>query len=218
MHSRMSVQNGDSVMLQQTVCELIDRFKSGRTNFKHGEGARLLSTSITDTKMETVRDLMLQNRRVAIDEVVHQLQISHGSAYEIIHNRLTFHKVSARRVPEQLKELHEEKRLEICKRFLDSCGAEGDHFLERIVTENETWIHHFESESKCQSMEWKHAHSPAKRKFKTHPTAGKLMLTLFGGFTRATAGTLSRERSTVHSARYSGTLCDKLKHAVRRLL
>jgi hypothetical protein len=90
-------------MLQHIVCELTDRFKSGRTSFKHEEEARRLSTSITDTKTETVRDINLQNRRVAIDEVAHQLQISHGSAYEIIHNRLTFHKVSARRVPEQLK-------------------------------------------------------------------------------------------------------------------
>jgi len=28
-------------------------------------------------------------------------------------------------------------------------------------------------------MERKHPHSPANKKFKTHPTAGKLMLTVF---------------------------------------
>jgi hypothetical protein len=33
--------------------------------------------------------------------------------------------------------------------FLDSCGAEGDHFLERIVTEDETCIDRYEPESKC---------------------------------------------------------------------
>jgi hypothetical protein len=77
--------------------------------------------------METVRDIILQNRRVSFNEVAQELQISHGLAYEITHKRLTFLKVSARRVPEQLEELHEEKRLEICKRFLDSCGAEGEH-------------------------------------------------------------------------------------------
>jgi hypothetical protein len=115
-----------------------------------------------NARTERVRDLILQNRRVAIDEVAPQLQNSRGSAYEIIHNRLTFHRVIARRVPEQPKELHEEKRLEICKRFLDSCGAESDHFLERIVTEEETWIQNYEPESKCQRMEWKYPHSPEK--------------------------------------------------------
>jgi hypothetical protein len=76
---------------------------------------------------------------------------------------------------------------------LNSCGAEGDHILDRIVTEDETWIHHYEPESKFQSMEWKHPHSSTKRKFKKHPTAGKLMLTVFLGFIRATAGTLATE-------------------------
>jgi hypothetical protein len=111
MHRRMSVQYGNSAMLQH-----IDRFNSGRTSLKGEEGARRPFTSFTDTKTERVRDMILQNRRVAIDEVAHQLQISHGSAYEIIHNRLAFHKVGARRVPEQIKELHEENHLEICKR------------------------------------------------------------------------------------------------------
>ena len=179
MHRRMSVQYGNYVVLQQIVCELIERFKSGRRNFKHEEGAKRPSTSVTDTKTETARDTILQNRPVAIGEVAHQLRNSHGSAYEIIRNRLAFHKVSARRVPEQLKELHEENHLDICKRFLDSYGVEGDHFLERIVTEDETWIHYYKPESKCQSMECKHPHSPAKRKFKTHPTVGKLILPIF---------------------------------------
>jgi len=58
---------------------------------------------------------------------------------------------------------------------LDCYGAEGDHFLERIVTVDETWTHHYEQESKHQSIDWKHRHSPTKKKFKTHSTAGKLM-------------------------------------------
>ena len=79
----------------------------------------------------------------------------------------------------QLTELRKEKCCNICKQLLDHCGTEGDHFLERIVTEDETWIHQYEPESKHQSVEWKHPHLPAKKKFKTYPTAGKLLLTVF---------------------------------------
>jgi hypothetical protein len=39
--------------------------------------------------------MILQNRQVKVEEVAHQLQIICGSAYEIIHNRLAFDKVSA---------------------------------------------------------------------------------------------------------------------------
>jgi hypothetical protein len=37
--------------------------------------------------------MILQNRRVTVDEVARQLQLSHGAAYEITQNRLAFHKV-----------------------------------------------------------------------------------------------------------------------------
>jgi hypothetical protein len=34
------------------------------------------------------------------------------------------------------------------------------------VTGDETWTHHYEPESKHQSMDWEHRHSPTKKKFK----------------------------------------------------
>jgi hypothetical protein len=52
-------------------------------------------------------------------------------------------------------------------------------FLERIVTADETWLHHYEPESKAQSMAWKLPTSPVAKKFKSQPSAGKIMLTLF---------------------------------------
>ena len=121
--------------------------------------------------------------------------------------------VCARLVPKQLTELHKEECLDMCKWLLDHSGPEGDHFLERIVTEDATWIHHYEPDGKHKHMEWKHPHSPARKKFRTDPTAGKLNFQ-FLGLTRAATGTLSRESfGTVTSARDSEMLCDKLKPA-----
>ena len=50
---------------------------------------------ITEGNIERVRDMVLFDRRVTIDEVAHVLQISHGSAYEMMHNKLGFHEVCA---------------------------------------------------------------------------------------------------------------------------
>jgi histone-lysine N-methyltransferase SETMAR len=55
----------------------------------------------------------------------------------------------------------------------------GDDFLSTIVTGDEIWIHHFETETKRQSMEWHHTNSPRKRKFKAIPSASKIMATVF---------------------------------------
>ena len=56
---------------------------------------------------------------------------------------------------------------------------EGEAFLEKIVTDDETWVHFFEPESKRQSMEWYHTTSLRKKKFKTVRSAGKVMATVF---------------------------------------
>ena len=115
--------------------------------------------------------MVLLHRRVTADEVAHVLQISHGSAYELMHNKLGFHKVFARWVPKELTEVHKQMLVDICQKHLDRYGNKQDIFLNRIITGDETWVHHYQPESKQQSMEWKHPQSPCKKKFKTQPPA-----------------------------------------------
>jgi hypothetical protein len=52
-------------------------------------------------------------------------------------------------------------------------------FMQRIVTGDETWTHHYDPDTKQESMQWKHATSPSPRKFKVQPSAGKIMCTVF---------------------------------------
>ena len=46
------------------------------------------------------------------------------------------------------------------QRKLEHYLNDGDDFLERILTEDETWLHHFEPKMKRKSMEWHHANPP----------------------------------------------------------
>ena len=67
----------------------------------------------------------------------------------------------------------------LCSELLEHVDAEGEAFLSQIFTGDETWAHHYESEMKRQSMEWYHPQSPRKMKFKTTPSTGKIMITVF---------------------------------------
>ena len=51
--------------------------------------------------------------------------------------------------------------------------------MDRVVTQDETWVHHFDLESKKQSMQWKHPGSPPPKKFKRVSSAGKVMASIF---------------------------------------
>jgi hypothetical protein len=56
--------------------------------------------------------------------------------------------------------------LAVCTKENRNNNEGKEEFLSRIVTGHETWVHHYEPESKRQSMEWKHPGSPTKKKFK----------------------------------------------------
>jgi hypothetical protein len=49
-------------------------------------------------------------------------------------------------------------------------------FLSQIVTGDETWIHHFEPETKRQSMEWYHPACPQRKKI---TSTSKIMIIVF---------------------------------------
>jgi len=48
------------------------------------------------------------------------------------------------------------------------------------LMQHETWVHHFNPETKRQSRVWKHASSPTPKTFKVTQSAGKVMATDFG--------------------------------------
>src|SRR5215475_11816624 len=93
-------------------------------------------------------------------------------------------------------------KVTVCEDLLDQYEAEGDSFLDRIITSDETWCHHYEPESKQKSMQWRHPSSPAAKKFKTQPSAGKLMLTIFWYSQGPILETYQERGTTVTSATY----------------
>jgi len=47
------------------------------------------------------------------------------------------------------------------------------------VTMDETWLYHYDPETKQQSMEWQHSSSPRPKKFRVRKSAGKVLALIF---------------------------------------
>jgi len=103
----------------------------------------------------------------------------------------------------------------ICQERLDHHAREGDAFLHQIVTGDESWVYHYEPESKRQSMQWKHPSSPANKKFKTQASAGKVMMTIFWVVSGPILVHFQEKGETVTIARYSDMLVNELKPAIQ---
>jgi len=54
-----------------------------------------------------------------------------------------------------------------------------ENFLKRVVTCDETWVHHYDPETKQESAIWKHRNSPRVEKAKVSRSAGKVMHLIF---------------------------------------
>ena len=94
--------------------------------------------------------------------------------------------------------------------------AEGDSFLDCIITGDETWCHHYEPEAKWQSMEWPHVNSPSKKKFKTLLSVGKVMGTVFWARKGVILLDFLEPGQTINSDHYIVTLT-KLKARISRV-
>ena len=88
-------------------------------------------------------------------------------------------KVCARWVPRLLTDEMKQNRLATSIENLRMIKEDYELFLSRIITGDETWLHHYDPESKQESMQWKHPSSPTPLKCKVQSSAGKIMATIF---------------------------------------
>ncbi|GFV50619.1 histone-lysine N-methyltransferase SETMAR [Trichonephila clavipes] len=136
------------------------------------------NTVITSDLIDKVNDLVRSDRRVTLRMLALKVDVSYGSVWTIVHDRLRFRKVCATWVPKQLTDLQKELRMGLALQHLFRY-QEDPAFMKRIVTGDETWCHHYEPETKRDSMQWKHASSPPPKKFRAVMSAGKVLFTVF---------------------------------------
>ena len=154
-----------------------------------------------------VRDLVYSDRRIQVEEIAQALGIS-----TILQNRLVMRKlhVTARWVP---KYFSDEKMAYVCSTLLKRFRSKDD-FLLRLVTVDETWVHYYEPENKAQSRQWVGPGSPRPKKFKTQPSAGKVVTTVFWDAKGVIMLDFLPKRSTKTEVYYANLL-DQLRTVIR---
>ena len=130
--------------------KLCNRSRSGRSSSAH-----------SSANINQADALIKENRCITINELAESLGVSAGSAVKIM-DTLGYSNVCARWVPRQLTKPYKQFRLKACSELLEYCHSDKI-FLQRIVTGDETWVHHFKLESKRASREWRHLSHHARR-------------------------------------------------------
>lgn len=176
---RLEAVYGDASPSFATIKRWHHEFKLGRESIEDDPHTGRPKDVIKQESVDLVESLLLTNGRLRVKQLAEAAGISYGSTFTIIHDYLHLSKVSARWVPRMLTPQQKQYRVQCCESFLQLCGDNPDKILDRIVTGDETWVHHYDPESKEESKQWVEQGSRAPVKFKVTPSAGKIMATIF---------------------------------------
>lgn len=215
IHRRMSLVYGENCMSDSAVRKWCRKFTEGRTDV-HDEGGQgrksVASASLVDRVDQVVRD----KRRFTITELSTEFpDISRSSLYKIVTSELGYRKLCARWVPKMLSEDHKMRRMASALNFLTRYNDEADIFLKSIVTGDETWVLYDNPETKEQSKQWMHTHSPSKpKKFKQTLTKRKTMATVFWDQKGVLLVDFMEQGTTINKETYCETL-RRLRRAIQ---
>ncbi|KFM70806.1 Mariner Mos1 transposase, partial [Stegodyphus mimosarum] len=175
-HQGLQEACGESALPYRTVARWVKAFNEGHPNV--ADMLRPGRPSVSDADVQAVAALMDSDCRQTIRQPAGQTGLAPTTVLHILKERLSMRKIASRWVPHQLTEMQKWLRYDAARTHLERYEREGDAFLRRIITLDETWARLYQPELKRQSNEWRHHGSPRRSKFRQNPSNVKVMVIL----------------------------------------
>ena len=201
-YEKMTAPNMHYKVSRRLIFKWHKRFRDGRESIN--DDSRSGRPAVVDSSVVTsVKTSIDEDRRRGIKDLAKAAGTSYGTTWSILHDGLGMSRASARWVPRLLTDMEKARRIQDSEMFLRRVKREGDQFLDRIITTDETWLWLFDPESKQQSSVWKRGSSPPPMKAKVNKCGGKFMFIMFADRHGMILIHCVREGCTVNSAYYS---------------
>ena len=214
IHCELTNVYGSSAPSYAQVKFWVGEFKRSRTSLEYKTRSRRPSDATDEEMCNKVRDLVYSDRRIKVEGIANALHILHGSVSTTLHDCLGMHKLTACWVPKSLSNEEMATKASVYSTLLKWFMSKEDDFLSRLVTVDETWFHYYEPENKAQSRQSVGPGSPRSKKFKTQPSAGKVMAAVFWDAQGVIMLDFLAKKSTIIGAYYANLL-DQLRTANR---
>ena len=205
---------GDQCCSIRTVERWFREFKHGRCSLVDDPREGAPSTAVNDKNIKRVNDMVMEDRRITYAEIQQTLDISPGSVKTILHEHLHLNKCLTQWVSRMLTPGMRANRVECCQELLALFDSSPTDFATRVVTGDETWIHHYDPETQAEARQWKHAESPAQKRPRMKPSVGKIMMTVFWDSKGVLMTDFLEHKKTV-TAVYYADLIRRLHDAVK---
>ena len=151
---------GNSSMSRTRVFEWHKWFVEGREDMQNDPKSGRPCTSMTDTNIEKVQQLVCSDCCLTICVMANELGMDKKMVQTILVDALGIQKVCAKMVSRFLTQ--EQKAYQVCQDILQQLEA-NKKFLEKVITD-ESWIFQYDFETKQQSCQRKSASLPRPKK------------------------------------------------------
>jgi len=110
--------------------------------------------------IDQIHELILEDHQILAKSIAEQLGISCEQVGCIIHKDLDMWKPSTKWVPKCLNAYQKHQRCHSFEQLLEFFQCDPNDFQSRLVTLGETWLYHYDPETKQESLKWWHSGSP----------------------------------------------------------
>ena len=107
--------------------------------------------TVTTQIIYQIHELILEDRWISAKSIVEQLGISREGVGSITHEDLDMRKLSPKWVRKCLNADQKRQRCHSFEQLLKFFRRDPNDFLSRLVTMDETWLYHYDPETKQQS-------------------------------------------------------------------
>ena len=165
-------------MNQASIFEWHKKFKEGRESVRDDEKCGRSKEVRTPELIGQIKNFMDKDRRISIETISAQFDVSVGTVHTIIREELKMRKICMKFVPRVLREDQKEKRCHDSRETVELINSDPA-VLDALVTCDESWINCYDPETKRQSSQWKHAGSPRPEKARQSKSTHQLLMILF---------------------------------------
>ena len=167
-----------SSMNQESVFEWYKRFKEGRVFVRDDESCWRSKEVRTSELIFQIKNFMDKDRRLSLETISAQFDVSGGTVDTIIREELKVRKIWVKFVPRVLREDQKGRRCHDSREMVELINSVSA-VLDALVTCDESWIYGYDPETKRQSSLWKHAGSPRSKTARQSKSTHKLLMIPF---------------------------------------
>ena len=130
------------------------RFNDGRESIENDPRVGRPVSVLTEKNVATVKTWIEEDAHYTMQEIEELSGIHLSSVLKILCERLGLRKICACWVPHLLTDEQKQSRVTLASQVIEKYDKCDPRCLEEIVTGDETWIYHFQPDSKAKNKVW----------------------------------------------------------------